>query len=344
MASRVWEHAPGGTETIEPIVLMPGSLERVVSGPTTWGTPITREAVVCDALRCERNVAPTTLYEIRDALVSHGSVYARGHRYALTFKPTREAFRGAAETINEAVLVSSPWGSGFFGHWIVEDCALQLLAESLGPEVIDIVRPIYKHEPGYRELLELAAPRQVEHALVKKLTVIVDGGATFDKRRRIATLRERLRKNLGPLPPVQAGVYVDRGSTGARRSLINKDVVIARLKERGFSVIEPEKLTSRQVATALATAQFMIGVDGSHLFPDVVTMSTGSTVIELHPANRFYPVQRVYLHPLGIKYAVLICPHRNEGEFEAKLDELDDLLELCGLRTDLSDRSEVALP
>jgi hypothetical protein len=27
----------------------------------------------------------------------------------------------------------------------------------------------------------------------------------------------------------------------------------------------------------------------------------------------------------------LICPHRNEGEFEAKLDELDGLLELCGV-------------
>jgi hypothetical protein len=42
------------------------------------------------------------------------------------------------------------------------------------------------------------------------------------------------------------------------------------------------------------------------------------------------------------KYAVLICPHRNEGEFEAKLDELDGLLELCRVR-DLSDRSEVVL-
>jgi capsular polysaccharide biosynthesis protein len=331
MASRVWEYAPGGTETVAPLVVMP-SLERVVSGPTTWGAPITREEIVGDALCCERKLPPTTLYEIRDALVSQGSVYARGHRYSLEWKTARASLRRAPEIIDEAVLASSQSGSNFFGHWIMEDCAQQLLAESLGPEVIDIARPIYKHEPGYRELLELRAPRQVEHALVRKLTVIVDPGATFDKRRRIATVRERLRKNLGPLPPAQRGVYVDRGVTGARRSLINKDVVIALLKERGFSVIEPEKLTSRQVAEALATAKFMMGVDGSHLFPDVISMSTGSTVIELHPANRVYPAQRTYLNAFGINYAILICPHRNEAEFEAKLDELDGLLELCGFK------------
>jgi hypothetical protein len=73
-------------------------------------------------------------------------------------------------------------------------------------------------------------------------------------------------------------------------------------------------------------------------------MSTGSTLIELHPANRFYPAQRTYLSPFGIKYAVLVGPHRNEAEFEAKIDELDGLLEIYGLRTDLSDRCEVVLP
>ena len=56
MASRVWERVPGGTETIEPIVLLPGSLDSVVSGPTTRGAPITRDAVVSDVLRCEQPV------------------------------------------------------------------------------------------------------------------------------------------------------------------------------------------------------------------------------------------------------------------------------------------------
>jgi hypothetical protein len=180
MASRVWEHAPGGTERVEPLVAIPGSLERVVSAPTDWGAPVSREEVVSNALCREQKVPPTALYEIRDALVSRGSVYARGHRYHLLYPDgssrTRPAFRSAAETIDEAVLTCSPWGSNFFGHWVAEDCALQLLAESLGHEVIDIARPIWKHEPGYRELLELRAPRQVEHALVRKLTVIVDGG------------------------------------------------------------------------------------------------------------------------------------------------------------------------
>jgi hypothetical protein len=41
---------------------------------------------------------------------------------------------------------------------------------------------------------------------------------------------------------------------------------------------------------------------------------------------------------------MLVRPHRNEAEFEAKIDELDGLLEIYGLRTDLSDRCEVVLP
>lgn len=330
MASRVWEYAPAGTETVGPIVLMPGSIERVVSGPTFGpGKPMTRDEIIPDAFGGVRPIAATTVYEIPDALVSHGSVYARGHRYSLIARPIRQALLGAPETIDEAVLASSPWGSNFFGHWIMEDCAQQLLAESLGPEVIDIKRPLYKHEPGYRELLELRAPRQVDHARIGKLTVIVDPGPTFDKRRRIATLRERLRKNLGPLPSATRGVYVARGTTGVRRSLTNQDVLIARLRGRGFSVIEPEKLTSRQVATALASTKLMMGVDGSHIAPHVISLPTGAAVIELHAANRFYPAHRLYLNAFGIKYAMLICPHRNEGEFEARLDELEGLLELC---------------
>jgi hypothetical protein len=79
-----------------------------------------------------------------------------------------------------------------------------------------------------------AGPAPVEHALVRKLTVIVDPGATLDKRRRIATLGERLRKNLAPLPPLGRGVYVVRGATGVRRTLRNRDAVIARLVERGL--------------------------------------------------------------------------------------------------------------
>jgi hypothetical protein len=333
MASRVWEHAPGAIEPVGPIVLLPGSLARVVSGPTFGpAAPIPRETIIGDAdADPRRALAPTTLYEIRDALVSHGSVYARGHRYALVAKPIREAVLGVPETIDEAVLTCSAWGSNFFGHWIIEDAAQQLLAESLGPPLIDIKRPIYKHEPGYRELLELRAPRQVEHALVRKLTVIVDPGPTLDKRRRIAILRERLRKNLAPLPPMSRGVYVARGATGVRRTLTNQDAVIARLVERGFSVIEPEKLTSREVAMALVTARCMVGVDGSHIAPHIVSMTTGATVIELHAANRFYPAHRLYLNAFGVKYAMLICPHRNAGEFEARLDELDALLGLCGV-------------
>jgi capsular polysaccharide biosynthesis protein len=330
MANRVWEYAPAGTETVAPIILMPGSIERVVSGPTFGpGKPMTRDEIIPDAFGGGRPIAATTVYEIRDALVSHGSVYARGHRYSLIAKPIRQALLGTPEMIDEAVLASSPWGSNFFGHWIMEDCAQQLLAESLGPEIIDIKRPLYKHEPGYRELLELRAPRQVEHALIRKLTVIVDPGPTFDKRRRIAMLRDRLRKNLGTLPAAIRGVYVARGATGVRRSLTNQDVLIARLRERGFSVIEPDKLTSRQVATALASTKLMMGVDGSHIAPHVISLPTGATVIELHAANRFYPAHRLYLNAFGIKYAMLICPHRNEGEFEAKLDELEGLLDLC---------------
>jgi capsular polysaccharide biosynthesis protein len=262
----------------------------------------------------------------------------------LIARPIRQALLGAAESIDEAVLASSPWGSNFFGHWIMEDCAQQLLAESLGPEIIDIRRPLYKHEPGYRELLELRAPRQVECALVRKLTVIVDPGPTFNKRRRIAMLRERLRKNLGTLPAATRGVYVARGATGVRRSLTNQDLLIARLRQRGFSVIEPEKLTSREVAAALASTTFMIGVDGSHIAPHVLSLPTGATVIEIHAANRFYPAHRLYLNAFGIKYAMLICPHRNEGEFEAKLDELERLLELCGFDEAAATASPRAAP
>lgn len=331
MASRVWEHSPAGIETVPPILLLPGSLERVVSGPQFLGARrIPREEVTPDALGGVRHLAPTKIYEIRDAIVSRGSVFARGHRYTLRAAPLRESIWGSLETIDEAALVGSPWGSNFFGHWIMEDCAQQLLAETFGGALIDIKRPTYRHEPGYRELLELRPPRQVDGAHIRKLTVIVDAGPTVDKRKRIATLRHRLQENLGNLPIAETrGVFVARGTTGALRSLLNQDAVIERLRQRGFGILDPETLTAREVAAGLMTAAFVIGVDGSHLAPHVLATRPGTCVIEMHAANRFYPAHRLYLNAFDVKYAILVCPHRSETEFEVNLDELERLLDIC---------------
>lgn len=322
MASRIWVHCPGGTETVEPISFS-GPIERIVSGP--W--ELSREAAISDALSCDREISPTLLYEMHNVLVLNGSIYANGHRHAAA--PSNK-FSGsqAAETIDEAVLASSHYGSEFFGDWLVEDCAQQLLAEILGLGVpIEIARPPYRHEPGYRELFELPAPRQVEWAFIRKLMVISDHGPTFDKTERIAALRARLLRNLGPLPPPQLGVYVDRGVTGTARSLINKDDVIARLLERGFSVITPETMSARQVAATLATAKCVIGVEGSHMAPTVMSMAPGSMAIDLHPANRFFPSRRLYCNAFGIKYGAVICSNRSETEFEADIDEFDIFLD-----------------
>jgi hypothetical protein len=330
MAALFREDAPAGDEEVPAALMLPGTLDRVVSGPTWPGGIVEPRAVVVnDALAGSRKLSPTRVFEVRDALLSHGSVYARGHRYILRHEPLHRSFLGPDETIDEAVLVGTPWGASFFGHWVMEDCAQHVLAESLSGLAVDLTRKPYAHEREYRALFGLQEPRRVTHAFVRKLTVIEDHGCTLGKRTRIALIRHRLRSALGSLPARKPGVWVSRGSTGARRNLQNEGEVLQRLRRRGFTVVEPEKLSAREVAGQLAAARVVVGIDGSHMAPNVVATQSGSVVLELHPSNRFYPALRVYLHTFGIGHALLVCDQRGPSDFVCDLGELERMLDLC---------------
>jgi hypothetical protein len=271
------------------------------------------------------------VYELEDALLADGSVFARGHRYVLRPGSVRGALTAPRRRIPSAVLINSPWGSQFFGHWIMEDCAQQLLAESFDPPPIDIVRPGYAQEPGYRAILGLAVHRQVTAAALGRLTLFVDPGPTRGKRQRIEQLRARLRQHLGE-DNLQGtpGVFVQRGKGGARRRLLNEDTLIERLTKRGFVTVNPEELGAREMATALARARVVVGVEGSHMSPNVLAVSRGAWVIELQPAQRFYPPHHSYLGPLGVGYGFVVCAARDDSAFEVDIDELERVLDHTG--------------
>lgn len=329
-----WDHSPALDVKLPSMILLEDGLEGVISGPDFGGGAIPRDHMLADAFRTVAPHGATRVHELRRATVSGGVVYSRGGRYALRPSGFAGSLRPVRKRLTDATLVSSLSGSNFFGHWLLEDCAQQLLAEQIGGEQVDIERPIYLQEPDYRELLDLREPTQLGHAAVSTLRIIEDDGATASKIGRISQLKERLWSRI-PSHERIPGVFVKRGQTGSRRQLLNEEAVITSLLSRGFQLVSPEDMAARDIARLLATSRVVVGVDGSHMFANPLAMHPGSCAMELHPANRFYPVQRVFLGPLGIHYSVLICENRDQNSFVADLDQLERLMDLCQRAADL---------
>ncbi|GAB5405585.1 MAG: hypothetical protein Aurels2KO_38160 [Aureliella sp.] len=339
MAYKSWEQSPARDIKLPPMILLEDGLGSVTSGPDFGSGAIARNHMLSDAMRVVAPHGPTRVLELRRATLSGGSVYSGGGRYTLRQSAFSGALRPVRKHLAEATLVPSLAGCNYFGHWLLEDCAQQLLAEKLDGELIDIERPIYVQEPDYRDLLKLSKPTQHEHIDVSALQIIEDSGATTSKIERILQLKQRLWSRI-PSNDKIPGVFVERGQTGSPRQLLNEESVINCVLSRGFQIVAPEKMAARDVASLLARSRIVMGVDGSHMFANPIAMYPGSCVLELHPANRFYPVQRVFLGPLGIHYSVLICENRDPVSFVANLGQLERLLDLCQRAAD-SDASNL---
>lgn len=98
------------------------------------------------------------------------------------------------------------------------------------------------------------------------------------------------------------------------------------LEARGFTIIDPDRMTSAQIVEATQGAKIILGVEGSHLAHGIYTIADGGTFCILQPPYRFNNIFKDFTDAIGLNYAFTVG-HEVEGGFNVDLDELLRLID-----------------
>lgn len=252
---------------------------------------------------------PVVAHWLSDATLLDGSVYSRGYRHEL--RPwgnrSRLGFKvtGPVAELEQGALASTSLGSTWWGHWLEDEVPLQMLAEQFGPPVAHGREP-YRDEAAYRAVLGIAEPARFGVASFRELLVLDDHAQNPLKTARYHAVRRRL----SHLPPGHPLVFLSRGSSGARRILINEADVRARLEAQGFKTIDVAASSAEEVIAACSGASVVVSVEGSHLAPLLYLMRDFGTMVILNPPYQVQTTVATVALFCGIASGMFICePH-----------------------------------
>ena len=311
---------PGKTVTSRQGLCLPGQLDRVTGVP--FGIEIGQE--LGEFVNATRHIGASVRYEFRDVAID-------GYRLATAqrVKIYREdPDFGAADVpmvmFDEAALRTSYVAVHFFGHWLRDDCATQLLAEHYGT-VLAMQTPAWPDKKAYRALLGRDYV-EASRARVGRLHMFDDISQTDHK-------VERFRQSRAHFAAVAAKraapgiVFLARGAGGTARDLVNQDALIDAMIARGIDVLHAEDASVETIVAALQGARVMISVEGSQISHGLLTLADKGGVLALQPPDRFFNSHMDWSHALDMHYAVVVGTPQ-PGGFSIAEDELFATLDL----------------
>ncbi len=319
LCERSWAISPVESRTERPAIFLEEDLQRIGAAQeeTTMEIEMTR------IRGGTREHAETRAYLIKDVHLLCGRLYkgAMSHRISQL-----EEHAPAAEDVAmpAAALSSTFMGSKYFGHWLRDDASLTLAAEGLGP-TIEVARQPYSHEAGYREMLGLP-DNLVSRGRFGELILLDDWSQNAYKRRRYQELRARFRRAM-PAEGAQR-IYLKRGqAVGKRgRDLVNADAIEASLVAQGFTVVNPDKMSAREIAQAISGAKLIVGLEGSHMAHSIYPIADDGALVVLQPPMRFNNIYKDLSDALGLHYGFVVGLPA-EGGFSIEPERLQRVLD-----------------
>jgi hypothetical protein len=269
---------------------------------------------------------PVHVHEFRSAFLVDGSVYLGGKiRLELRSELSRGNLVRSMSVLpiapqiecSEAVLTSGIAGSTWFGHWLVDELPLQMLAAFFAPPIAH-VRPEHRDEPNYRGLLNLPSPKRVGTALISKLTIVDEFAQNPSKARRYWQIREKL----APKPRGADRVFLSRGDWGTVRVLRNEKELIDRFQAEGYSIVNLSTASFADLLRALSGASLVVSVEGSHLTHALYAMADFGTIIILNPPGRTLTTVAGIAPFCKLLAGMFICSPNEDGSFNADVDEV----------------------
>lgn len=265
------------------------------------------------------------ILEYRDVKLHEGFLYAGGAKSQLEPHPQSLKPMGSnAPRIKEAALACTLFGNRYFGHFLIDDMPLTMLAERFAPPIRSGMA-LSDHQRVYAGKLGLHAECHTS-AHIERLHTFIDFGQGDYKRERYQTIRQNLLKDVAPSG--YPGAMILRGTTGVLRQMVNEGEFADFLAGMGFAILDPLRMPVDEIVQTLCNVPVVVGVEGSQLLHAPWTMSEKGTLLVLQPPFRFNNVNKNYTDCLGQKYAFVIGHPQGDG-FVIDRDEFKKVLDMA---------------
>jgi hypothetical protein len=298
IAAEVRELEPASSLECRPPVSLPGELDRVVDFLGGAENQVPR------LLATVREEGPTLSYRFRNAMLADFTVYC-GNRYEVYSPSTkRPVLTGSPEKFGEAELCTTNCAQTYFGHFLREALPLEILAQQRGMPALTFRRQPWLHEPGYRSLVELE-PVETSYAEVTNLWITDERALNEGWKTRFQTLRRTLRAKFTPARDTH--VYLQRGTMGTARNLLNEDEIAGKLEFIGFRVIAPETMSAEEIANVLVGAKVIVCVEGSVQQHAFIAMPEGATLVSIQPPARFNSIAKLLSDAVEARFAYVVA-------------------------------------
>lgn len=324
-ADRTWNVADAAPVMTEPALCLSGQAEKIKTlFDTTW--EVERQRIAGG--RVERKAVVG--YELSNAALVYGSIlckrsekrvipHDRGPRPS-KLSPVVDAKRGA--------LSASYLGLLYFGHWLRDDSALELLASEYG-ETVSLPPPSeWVHCDDYRRVLDLKS-RVVGAARFKKLVIFDDEDFSPHKAARFQMLRARAAQlgNGGG----HSAVFLSRGlRDGGGRAFNNEAEIAEALAADGFTILDPMKASVQDFARVLGGADLVVGPEGSQFAHAALFLRPGAGLLAITSPHRFVTSHKRWCDAIGVRYGFVV-PDDREGGLNVNIDELKRTIDLFGV-------------
>jgi hypothetical protein len=313
-----WVVEPVLKQAVQPAIYLPADLDRVTGAIEFSNLQWEMNSLTSSV----REHAATIAYRFQNVSIVEGALYSGRWRQRLMARERAEKDSGPENRRPNGVVACSWCGNHFFGHWITDDLPLYLAAQEIGDPLI-LKRKPFLHEPGYRELLGTWC-EQVACTRVDDLVVLRDVGQNNYKRKRYEILRSRLKRKFRSCGAKR--VLLRRGRLGTSREIVNAPEFESYLSNQGFTIVDPEKLTSSEIVEKTMGAEVVVGVEGSQIPHALLSMADGGILCCLQPPSRIAHTIKGYTDCLDMRYAMLVG-HAAPGGFRIDLNDLGRVLE-----------------
>jgi hypothetical protein len=311
----------GGDFRGPPAIMLTGQLDRVRK--CAFDVPTNEELTSC--LTGIRKVEPTIRHELHNAQINgwalHHSRSVNRLRWDGAPMDKTDVIQVDADIL---VLRNSMQSIHYFGHWLGDDNVTQFLAQDLGP-VIAMGTPRWRDKAVYRDFFQ-SQYLETQSASARTLFYFQDTSQTANKIARIQRLRSLVSTKITPRL-VSDITYIRRGSSGANRGFVQEEKLLDILTKRDVNILHAESTPPSEMLAILTHTKILIGLEGSELCHGIFTIREGGGVIALQPPQRFFNAHMDWLHPLGMRYGIVVGTEV-EGGFVIDAEELVRTLDL----------------
>jgi capsular polysaccharide biosynthesis protein len=169
-------------------------------------------------------------------------------------------------------------------------------------------------------------PWRASAARFEELLLFDDQPHNDHKRQRADRFRHKL---AGERVDRHPGIFLLRGTSGARRILRNEREIAERLAaRRGFQILEPRQASLDEIIARCSGAQVVAGVEGSHLVHGLMLMPADARAFVIQPPDRAVSALKKLTDRQGQDYALLVGVGTHEA-FSIDGDEVERTLDLA---------------